>query len=209
MLAYERQAISKGCKFICGIDEAGRGPLAGPVVASACILPDQVYSDPLIFSGLNDSKLLTPQARERLYGLLTGYPGLKYAIGMATHAEIDSVNIYQASILAMKRAVMGLDLTPDMLLVDGLSLSFEKIPAQKLIKGDRVSLSIAAASVIAKRTRDYIMADCHVKWPEYGFLSHKGYATKVHLNALKEYGPCPIHRVSFAPIRDRMHLCGT
>lgn len=199
LLAFERQAKLEGYQKICGVDEAGRGPLAGPVIACACILPEHLFSNPLVFRFLDDSKKIKPEIREELFHLLTGHPGVIYGIGQADHEEIDAVNIYQATILAMRRSVNNLSIAPDFLLVDGLKVPLE-FPNRNIIKGDSLSLSIAAASVIAKVTRDRMMAACHERWPEYGFNQHKGYGTKQHLEALKAHGPCPVHRRSYAPV---------
>lgn len=200
MLAYEKKALKEGYKVVCGIDEAGRGPLAGPVVAAACILPADVFKKPLIFRYLNDSKMLSPDIRLELFHLITNYPGVIYGVGESCHAEIDRVNILQATILAMQRSVSKLLCIPDLLLVDGLKLPMETIPVQKIIKGDQLSLSVAAGAIIAKVTRDLQMEAYDEQHPEYGFKQHKGYGTAKHLAALQEHGPCPIHRLTFAPV---------
>lgn len=202
MLSFERQACRQGFSAICGIDEAGRGPLAGPVIAAACILPEHVLQDPFLFRGLDDSKKLTPALREELFYLLTEHPGVRYGVGRSEHDEIDSVNILQATILAMQRAVQQLTPPPDILLVDGLKLPIDGIEVRQIIKGDQLSLSVAAASVIAKVTRDRMMRQYHKQFPLYGFNQHKGYATEGHRLALSEHGPCPIHRKSFSPIAE-------
>ncbi len=205
LLAFEREAKGKGYQKICGVDEAGRGPLAGPVIACACILPDHLYSDPLILRHLDDSKKINPETRDELFHLLTGHPGVIYGIGQTDHEEIDAINIYQATILAMRRSVNNLSIKPDFLLIDGLKVPLE-FPNQNIVKGDSLSLSIAAASIIAKVTRDRMMATCHERWPQYGFDRHKGYGTKQHLEALAEYGPCPIHRRSYAPVAASLQI---
>lgn len=192
---YEDEARLNGFRQIAGIDEAGRGPLAGPVVAAACIIPQSIY-----FPGINDSKLLTAEERNQLFNQITQDICVQYAIGIVDWIEIDRINIYQASIKAMLEAVAKLSLEPDCLLVDGLKLPHPTLPCTKIIKGDSLSQSIAAASIIAKVTRDRIMIDYHQKWPQYGFNKHKGYATPQHLKALKEHGPCEIHRRSFEPV---------
>lgn len=199
LLAFERQAKLEGFQKICGVDEAGRGPLAGPVIACACILPEHIYSNPLIFRNLDDSKKINPEIREELFHLLTGHPGIIYGIGQADHEEVDAVNIYQATILAMRRSVNNLSSPPDFLLVDGLKVPLE-FPNRNIVKGDSLSLSIAAASVIAKVTRDRVMVACHERWPQYGFNQHKGYGTPQHLEALSVHGPCPVHRRSYSPV---------
>lgn len=200
MLAYEKEAKKAGFHSICGIDEAGRGPLAGPVIAAACILPEHVFQDPLFLSHLDDSKKMTSELREDLFHILSGHPGVKYGIGVASHEEIDTINILQATRLAMQRAVSHLFPRPDLLLVDGEKLVFEGISFRKIIKGDQLSLSIAAASVLAKVTRDRQMIALHKEYPVYGFDRHKGYGTPAHLKALEEHGPCPLHRKTFAPV---------
>lgn len=189
---FEDLARKKGFKNICGIDEVGRGPLAGPVVACACILPSNV-----LISGIDDSKKLLSSKREEIFKHLVQDSRIVYSIGSIDPEEIDRINIYQATIQAMLLALSGLETEPDYLLVDGLKLTHPKIPSEKIIKGDTLSQSIAAASIIAKVTRDRMMLEFHQKWPEYGFASHKGYNTAKHQKALKEFGPCPIHRLSF------------
>lgn len=196
LTSYEREAASQGFKAIAGIDEAGRGPLAGPVVAAACIIPDGLY-----FRNINDSKQLTAEERDFLYAEITSRADVSYAVGIICQKEIDRVNIYQATIFAMMQAVTGLKTIPDYLLVDGLKLPHPTIPSLKIIKGDALSQSIAAASVIAKVTRDRIMAEYDTQWPHYGFKQHKGYCTPQHLAAIAEHGPCVLHRFSFEPIK--------
>lgn len=197
MLFYESNAYSLGYRLPAGLDEAGRGPLAGPVVACACILPQDT-----LFEGVNDSKKLSKKKREQLFSELTANPAVLYGIGVVESTEIDRLNIHQATFLAMRQAIEKLGKPPDYLLVDGFSLPGVTIPCLKLIKGDQLSLSIATASILAKVTRDRIMEKCHERWPVYGFDTHMGYGTKKHLNALQEYGPCEVHRFSFAPIKD-------
>lgn len=191
---YEAEARAQGYRLIAGIDEAGRGPLAGPVVAAACIIPEGIF-----FEGINDSKQLSPKQRCHLYESLISHPSIVYGIGSSDAREIDEVNIYQATILAMLRAVEALTTHPDYLLVDGMKLPHPTIPVLKIIKGDTLSQSIAAASILAKETRDRLMGEYHERWPEYHFDRHKGYGTEKHLEALSLHGPCPIHRLSFAP----------
>lgn len=198
MLAYEEEAYCKGYQCIAGVDEAGRGPLAGPVVAAACILPKG-----LLIPHVNDSKKLTSKVRERLFERLVTDPTILYAVGIIHAPEIDRVNIYQATILAMWQAVHQLGAQPDCLLVDGMNLPNASVSCVKIIKGDQLSLSIAAASIIAKETRDRLMRDYHQQWPAYGFEQHKGYGTAQHLAALEQHGPCPIHRYSFDPLKTR------
>ena len=193
---YEDAAREKGFNNIAGVDEVGRGPLAGPVVAAACIIPQGVF-----FPGINDSKQLLPAKRAELFIELTTHPDVIYGIGIVSHEEIDRINIYQASIKAMLSAIEQLKLQPDIMLVDGLFLPHPQIPSQKIIKGDSLSQSIAAASIIAKETRDLMMKKNCEEWPLYVFGKHKGYATASHLQAIKAHGPCPIHRKSFEPIK--------
>ncbi|MCB1113182.1 MAG: ribonuclease HII [Chlamydiia bacterium] len=195
-LRLEEKLRGEGFPNIAGIDEAGRGPLAGPVVASACMLPKGLY-----FDGVNDSKKLTEAKREALFEEITQHPEVVYGVGVISSDEIDRVNILQATILAMLDAVRALDPKPDYLLVDGLKLNYPGIPSDKIIKGDQISHSIAAASIIAKVTRDRLMQTFHEQYPEYDFLRHKGYGTKSHREAIKNYGICPIHRKTFGGCR--------
>lgn len=193
---FEENLRKEGYQVLAGVDEAGRGPLAGPVVAAACILPPGIS-----FAGVDDSKKLTSSQRERLYDEITGHPEVIWASALITAEVIDEVNIYQATILAMIQAVDGLKLKPDHLLVDGLKLPHPLIPCQKIIKGDQLSQSIASASIIAKVTRDRLMEKYHKEYPEYGFSRHKGYGTRAHIQALKDFGPSPIHRKTFGPVK--------
>jgi len=196
LVKYEQLARSKGFQFIAGIDEVGRGPLAGPVVACACIIPEGLF-----FHGVNDSKLLTPSRRHELFLKLTSEKSISFALAEVSHIEIDFLNIYQATVKAMKKAIDKLAIKPDYLLVDGMKISHNEIPSEKIIQGDSKSQSIAAASIIAKETRDQLMSEFHEMWPQYCFNEHKGYGTKKHIEAIKKYGPCPIHRLSFKPLR--------
>jgi ribonuclease HII len=182
--------------LIAGVDEAGRGPLAGPVVAAAVILDDL---KPI--RGLNDSKLLTPLARERL-NVQIHAKALCFCIAQASVEEIDRLNILQATLLAMRRAVEGLRLRPNKVLVDGNQLPRLKIAAEAVIGGDAKVKAISAASILAKVYRDRLCQELHLEHPQYGFDGHKGYATPEHLAALKEHGVCPHHRRSFAPVRE-------
>ncbi len=193
---YEDQARQDGFRVVAGIDEAGRGPLAGPVVAASCIIPKGKF-----FPGIDDSKKLTPQRRALLFQDLITQTDVIYGIGIISHEEIDQINILQATIKAMLQAIENLSVKPDKLLVDGMKLP-SKIPSQKIIKGDSLSQSIAAASIIAKETRDRIMEGYDQKWPEYGFKDHKGYGTLKHREAIMKYGPCPIHRMSFTLLKE-------
>ncbi len=194
LLKEEKRLWQKGYLHIAGIDEAGRGPLAGPVVAAACILPAKFE-----LSGLNDSKQVTESKRERLFQEIKEQ-ALGFAVGSAEPAEIDALNILQATKLAMKRAVENLKVRPHFLLIDALELPNIKIPQQGIIGGDELSASIAAASILAKVSRDHWMRELHVLYPEYGFAKNKGYGTKEHLDALRRFGPSPLHRKSFAPV---------
>ncbi len=189
--ALETQQYTKGYQWVCGIDEAGRGPLSGPVIAACCVLPRDVEIE-----GLNDSKKLTPKKRDLLYDKIREV-ALDYAIGYATPEEIDSINILNATMLAMRRAIEGMEKTPDFALVDGNCTRDFPIPAQAVIKGDSLSFSIAAASILAKVTRDRLCEKDHENYPEYGFDKHKGYGTKEHMDAVRRLGPCPIHRRTF------------
>ena len=195
---YEQEASSRGFQWIAGIDEAGRGPLAGPVVAAACIIPKGLF-----FPGIDDSKKLSAKKRQALYLSLTTNPHIHFALGIISSQDVDRVNIYQATILAMLEAVNSLKQIPDYLLVDGLNLPHPTIPCNKIIKGDSLSQSIAAASILAKVTRDKMMEEYDSLWPLYGFRQHKGYGTSNHIEAINLYGPTPIHRLSFAPLKLR------
>ena len=191
----EQREYARGYRFLAGIDEAGRGPLAGPVVAAACIIPERRH-----LPEVNDSKQLTPLQRDRLYRQITGDPTITWAVGIVDHQTIDEINIYQATILAMKMAIDALKIAPDLLLVDGMNLSHRDLPFLRIVDGDCLSQSIAAASILAKVTRDRIMEEQHHLFPQYGFDRHKGYGTPAHLKALFAHGPCPIHRRSFKPV---------
>lgn len=199
LTTYEQAARSQGFYAIAGIDEAGRGPLAGPVVAAACMIPSGIF-----FPYVNDSKQLTPEKRDFLFSEITTHSHVNFGIGIVSQEEIDRINIYQATIRAMLQAVEALSTLPTYLLVDGLKLPHPTIPSLKIIQGDTLSQSIAAASIIAKVTRDRLMEVYDEKWPLYGFKKHKGYATPQHLEALKTHGPCPLHRFSFEPIKTQL-----
>ena len=192
LCSIEIEVREKGFEKIAGVDEVGRGPLAGPVVAAACILPEGY-----ILRGINDSKKLTEEQRFSLYQELISQPGIDYAIGVVEAAEIDELNIHKASQEAMVRAVKRLRNTPHFLLVDGPHTPPIDIPAAGIVDGDAKVQVIAAASIIAKVTRDNIMIGYHDLYPGYGFKDHKGYGTAKHLMALSELGPTPIHRMSF------------
>lgn len=191
MSAYEQEARSAGFSRIAGIDEAGRGPLAGPVVAACCILDPAA---PIL--GVNDSKKLTAAKRDRLFDEITKR-ALGYAIALVGPDEIDRINILQATMKAMRLAVSGLSLPPALLLIDAVDLKGTGIPVRAIIKGDTLSVSIAAASILAKVTRDRLMDDYDTQYPGYGFIHHKGYGTPEHYDALDRLGLTPIHRRSF------------
>ncbi|MGA8164208.1 MAG: ribonuclease HII [Waddliaceae bacterium] len=193
---FEKKGYREGFKAIAGVDEAGRGPLAGPVAAAACIIPSNIF-----FSGVDDSKRLTPAQRAFLFKEITRHPRVNYGVAMVTSEKIDRINILQATILAMLEAVAKLVLIPDLLLVDGMCLPHPSIPSRKIVQGDTKSQSIAAASILAKVLRDRLMEEYHKKWPQYGFAQHKGYGTKAHREAIIRYGPCPIHRLTFEPVK--------
>ncbi|MGL4399934.1 MAG: ribonuclease HII [Luteolibacter sp.] len=194
-LALETALLVRGCSRIAGIDEAGRGPLAGPVAAAAVILP-------VGFSclGLDDSKKISPAKREDLYQRLTTDPTVFWKVAFADREEIDRLNILRATHLAMRRAAEALSPLPDHCLIDGLPVRDFPFPHDAIIKGDSRSLSIAAASILAKVARDRIMAEIDREFPEFGFARHQGYGTKAHLEALRTHGPCCHHRRSFQPV---------
>ena len=188
---YEAKASSLGYVNICGVDEAGRGPLAGPVYAAAVILPQG-----LVIEGLNDSKKLSEKKRELLYDKVIE-SAVAWSVGIATEQEIDEVNILQATYLAMKRAVEGLSVKADFALIDGNRMPPLEIDGETVIKGDSLSMSIAAASIIAKVTRDRFMLELDEKYPEYLFAKHKGYGTALHYEMIEKHGISPVHRRSF------------
>ena len=190
-LEYEKKVISSGYNCVCGVDEAGRGPLAGPVCAAAVILPKDT-----IIEGVNDSKKLTERKREQLFDVITE-TALAYSVAWASVEEIERINILNAAMLAMKRAVEGLSLKADFALIDGNKTPDLSIPAFPIVKGDVLSMSIASASILAKVSRDRLMYEYDSRYPEYCFAKHKGYGTKLHREKILEYGPCEIHRPSF------------
>lgn len=190
--AYESQAMERGYQNICGIDEAGRGPLAGPVFAAAVILPQG-----LVIDGLNDSKKISEKKRDELFDIIQE-EAISYSIAFATEQEIDDINILQATFLAMRRACEGLHVTADYALIDGNRMpNLGDVEGEPIIKGDTQSASIAAASILAKVSRDRVMLELDKIYPEYQFAKHKGYGTKLHRELLLEHGMCPIHRRSF------------
>lgn len=191
---FEEKLYDEGFHLICGVDEAGRGPLAGPLVVAACILPPF-----LRIEGINDSKQLSAKKRKELYKVIVKN-ALAYKIVFVTEEDVDSLNIYQATKKGMLMAIAGLKHKPDYALIDGMPLGELEIPHNSIIHGDARCASVAAASILAKVTRDEYMEKMDIKYPNYGFKKHKGYGTKAHMQALEKYGPCKIHRKSFAPV---------
>jgi ribonuclease HII len=198
-LTFENQLRARGLNRIAGVDEAGRGPLAGPVSAAAVVLP-MGFDCP----GLDDSKRLTEKKREALFEKLTTDADILWSHAFVDAGEIDEINILKATHLAMSRAVGALSETPDFCLIDGLPVPGFAWPSEAVVKGDAKSLSIAAASIIAKVARDRLMLEHAIEFPHYGFERHKGYGTKEHLAALRDHGPCRIHRRSFQPVAQRL-----
>lgn len=194
--SFELAARDAGYRHVCGIDEAGRGPLSGPVVAAACVLEPGTE-----IPGLNDSKKLTPKKRDLLYDLVIER-ATDFAVGFATPEEVDRINILNATMLAMRRAIAALKEPADYALVDGNCIRDYPIPARAIIKGDSLSMSVAAASILAKVTRDRLCLEDDRQYPMYGFAKHKGYGTAEHIAALRTYGPCPIHRKTFLKFLD-------
>ncbi|WP_440448757.1 ribonuclease HII [Ruminococcus intestinalis] len=190
-LEFEKEALAKGYKSVCGVDEAGRGPLAGPVCAAAVILPEGV-----IIEGVNDSKKLSEKKRESLFDVIREQ-ALSYSIAYATVDEIEEINILNATMLAMRRAIDGLEIKADYAMIDGNKIPPIDIDAECIVKGDAKSMSIACASILAKVSRDRLLYKYAEEYPMYGFDKHKGYGTKVHREAILKYGPCPYHRKSF------------
>ena len=191
---FEEKLYDEGFHLICGVDEAGRGPLAGPLVVAACILPPF-----LRIEGINDSKQLSAKKRKELYKVIVKN-ALAYKIVFVTEEDVDSLNIYQATKKGMLMAIAGLKHKPDYALIDAMPLGELEIPHNSIIHGDARCASVAAASILAKVTRDEYMEKMDIKYPNYGFKKHKGYGTKAHMQALEKYGPCKIHRKSFAPV---------
>ena len=190
--SYEKGAVSKGFKYVCGVDEAGRGPLAGPVFAAAVILPED-----LEIEGLNDSKKISEKKREQLFEIIKE-KAVAYSVAFATVEEIEQFNILEATYLAMNRAIEGLNTPADYALIDGNRVPRDiKIPCETVIKGDAKSCSISAASILAKVSRDRLLLEYDEQYPEYEFKKHKGYGTAAHYEAVKKYGLCPVHRPSF------------
>ena len=198
LFAYEKRAISRGYTAIAGVDEAGRGALAGPVVAAAVILaPGGDYT------GIDDSKKLTPRQREFFFDKIMSQ-AVAVGIGYGDSLLVDQINILQATLQAMTAAVHSLPVVPDFLLIDGISSPRLSIPAQTIKKGDSASVSIASASIIAKVTRDRLMVALGEKYPQYGFSVHKGYGSPVHLGSIASFGPCPVHRMTFRGVREHV-----
>jgi len=194
--SFEKKAVEKGFFNIAGVDEAGRGPLAGPVVSAAVILP--AFSH---FPGVSDSKQLTPKKRSYLYHKIYEH-AVSIGIGIIDPIEIDRINILQASLLSMAISVENLAPQPDCLLIDGTFPISSSLPQQPIPKGDALSISIGAASIIAKVTRDRLMERYHQDYPQFGFIKHKGYPTKAHKEAIRQFGYCPIHRRSFKGVKE-------
>ncbi len=193
---YEAAARAEGFKLIAGVDEAGRGSLVGPVVVAAAILPENLYLE-----RLDDSKKLTAKIREELYDKIVA-AAIDWNVVSVDIKEIDDKNIYQATLEGMKRAVLGLEVQPDYVLTDAMHIDFDgRIPVQSIVHGDRLSASIAAASIIAKVTRDRKADEWALTYPEYGFEHNRGYGTREHLAAIEKFGPCPLHRRSFNPVK--------
>ena len=191
MWEIENSLYSNGFKIICGVDEAGRGPLAGPVCAAAVILPKG-----LVIPGLTDSKKLTDKKRRELFPIIKEQ-AIAYGIGLASHEEIDEINILQATYLAMERALAQLTVKPDIAMIDGNRAKDFGLPVRTVVKGDSLSMNIAAASILAKVTRDDLLVEMAEKYPEYSFEVHKGYGTKAHYEALRQHGASAIHRKTF------------
>ena len=195
--SIEQELLGEGFTYVCGVDEAGRGPLCGPVFAAACILPDGLYIE-----GLNDSKKLTEKKREKLFDIIKK-EAVAYSIASADVEEINEMNILEADLLAMRRAIDGLGVKADFAIIDGNIARDFQIPARAVVKGDSKSMSIAAASVLAKVARDRLCLELDREYPQYGIAKHKGYGTKEHKEALRKYGPSPIHRKKFIRFLDK------
>lgn len=196
LLKREKELYKEGYHFICGCDEAGRGPLVGPVVAGAVILPENYELE-----GLTDSKQLSEKKREKYFPIIK-QDAIAYGIGIVDAKTIDEINIYEASRLAMKKAIADMKVNPDYVLTDAMPIKDLNVPVEPIIHGDALSLSIAAASVLAKVTRDHILMELDEKYPQYEFARHKGYPTKRHLELLKLYGPTEDYRFTYRPVRD-------
>lgn len=197
MLEYENSLYKEGYKLICGIDEVGRGPLLGPVVASAVILPVNYYN-----KDIKDSKKLSEKKREDLYNIIMR-DAISVGIGIVNESIIDEINIYEATKVAMRSAIDNLSIKPDYVLIDAMKLDID-VPSLSIIKGDNKSESIAAASIIAKVTRDRLVDKIDTEYPMYDLKHNKGYGTKKHIDGLKKYGPCKYHRFTYSPVRENM-----
>ena len=199
MLTYELEnaLMQEGCKLVCGVDEAGRGPLCGPVVAAACILPVG-----LVLEGLNDSKKLSEKKREQLYDLICEN-AIAYAVELGSVEEINETDILSTTLHTMRRAIDALDPKPDLALIDGNITRGFTLPTRAVVHGDALSPSIAAASILAKVTRDRLCVELDAQYPQYGIAKHKGYGTKAHMDALREHGPAPIYRTKFIRFLDK------
>lgn len=198
MLEYENNLYNEGVTLIAGVDEVGRGPLIGPVVACACILPVNFY-----YKDIKDSKKLSEKKREEMYKIIKEN-AISIGLGIVSEKVIDEVNIYEATKIAMKEAIKNLNITPEHVLIDAMKLELN-IPSTSIIKGDAKSESIAAASIIAKVTRDHMLDEMDKEYPMYDLKNNKGYGTKKHLEALQTYGPCKYHRVSYSPVRNALN----
>ena len=198
MLEYENNLYKEGVTLIAGVDEVGRGPLIGPVVACACILPVNFYH-----KDIKDSKKLSEKKREEMYKIIKEN-AISIGLGIVSEKVIDEVNIYEATKIAMKEAIKNLNITPEHVLIDAMKLELN-IPSTSIIKGDAKSESIAAASIIAKVTRDHMLDEMDKEYPMYDLKNNKGYGTKKHLDALQTYGPCKYHRVSYSPVRNALN----
>ncbi len=198
MLEYENNLYKEGVTLVAGVDEVGRGPLIGPVVACACILPVNFYH-----KDIKDSKKLSEKKREEMYKIIKEN-AISIGLGIVSEKVIDEVNIYEATKIAMKEAIKNLNITPEHVLIDAMKLELN-IPSTSIIKGDAKSESIAAASIIAKVTRDHMLDEMDKEYPMYDLKNNKGYGTKKHLEALQTYGPCKYHRVSYSPVRNALN----
>lgn len=198
MLEYENNLYNEGVALVAGVDEVGRGPLIGPVVACACILPVNFYH-----KDIKDSKKLSEKKREEMYKIIKEN-ALAIGLGIVSEKVIDEINIYEATKIAMKEAIENLNITPEHILIDAMKLELN-IPSTSIIKGDAKSESIAAASIIAKVTRDHMLDEMDKEYPMYDLKNNKGYGTKKHLEALQTYGPCKYHRVSYSPVRNALN----
>ena len=208
MLRFERQHWERGLDRLAGVDEAGRGPLAGPVVAAAVVFERAFVEaeEHNLLNGLTDSKCLSEARREFFYGLLIRSPHVASGVGRAEVGEIEEFNILRATHMAMARAVRALPALPAHVLVDGLPVHGLPCPSPAIVRGDALSLSIAAASIVAKVVRDALMREADALYPRYGFAKHKGYGSAAHVQALLEYGPCAIHRRTFRPVREALEI---